>query len=78
MSTAEVNSLRIHSDGQVTDDAVVVATPPRPGQPNKAQLAVELSTTLKDALRDAGAADAEAAAPSPRIPARRDPSGKGV
>ncbi|MCO1576746.1 alpha/beta hydrolase family protein [Crossiella sp. SN42] len=67
LATAHANRLRVASDGQVTDDAVVVATPPQPGRPNRAQLCAELTTTLRDTLRQAATVDAEAAAALRRI-----------
>ncbi|WHT17804.1 alpha/beta hydrolase [Crossiella sp. CA-258035] len=67
LATAHANRLRVSSDGQVTDDAVVVAIPPQPGRPNRAQLCAELTTTLRDTLRQAATVDAEAAAALRRL-----------
>ncbi|MBP2476574.1 pimeloyl-ACP methyl ester carboxylesterase/uncharacterized protein YukE [Crossiella equi] len=67
LATAHANQLRVATDGQVTDDAVAVATPPSPNRPNRAELCATLTTNLHDTLRQATEADEEAAAALRRI-----------
>ncbi|MGW0522148.1 alpha/beta hydrolase [Crossiella sp. NPDC003009] len=67
LATARANHLRVASDGLVVDGAVVVATPMPPGAPNRAQLCADLTTSVRDILRQAATVDAEAAAALRRI-----------